>query len=121
MCQVRLREVGDLLDLEETILGNSLDQQSAVAWLLNGDVDAGREAGLQITVQLIQLAISRGNPILGVLGNVARGTPVSGLVAALKIQLVTQSLVVEFLLFAQVLKVRNGKGEANPIIGVSLG
>lgn len=48
--KVGLLEVGNLLDLEETVLGDCLDQKSAVAGLLDGDVDAGREAGLDITV-----------------------------------------------------------------------
>jgi hypothetical protein len=56
-----------------------------------------------------------------VLGNVTGSAPVHGLVAGLEFQLVGESLVVEFLLFAQVLEIGNREGEADPVVEVLLG
>jgi hypothetical protein len=114
--EVGLGEVRHLLDLEETILGNGLDQERTVAGLFDGDVDTSRKAGLHITVQIVHFAVSRSNAILGVLSNSTGGTAtlVSGLVA-LEVHLIGESAVIEILLFAQVLKVGDREGESDPV------
>lgn len=115
--QVGLVEVGDLLNLEQAVLSNSLDQEGAVAGLLNGDVDTGREARLKVAVQFISLAVSGSDTVFGVLRDVARAALVDGLVAT-EVHLI-ESSVIEVLLLAQVLKVGDGEGEADPNSWVS--
>lgn len=110
--QVGLVEVGDLLNLEQAVLSNSLDQEGAVAGLLNGDVDTGREARLKVAVQFISLAVSGSDTVFGVLRDVARAALVDRLVAT-EVHLI-ESSVIEVLLLAQVLKVGDGEGEADP-------
>lgn len=83
--------MGNLLDLEDTVLDDGLDQESAVAGLLNGDIDAGGEAGLG----LLELF--------------------GALVLVLEIQLVAEGGIVEFVLLADVLDVGDGEADANAI------
>lgn len=113
MGQVGLVEVGDLLDLENTILSNSLDQQSTGSGLLNSHVDTGREAGLQVTVQVvIQLAVGGSHAVLSVRRDVTRRTALVDWLV-LVIQLIGESGIVEVLLLTQVLKVRNGESDTD--------
>lgn len=111
--QIGLGEVGDLLDLEQTVLSDSLDQKGAGAGLLDGDVHASGEAGLQVAVQVIQLAIGGSDAVLGVLGHVTGAALVGRLVTGLEIHLV-EGGIVKVLLLGQVLKVGNGESEADP-------
>lgn len=50
-------KVGDLLNLEVTVLDDSLDQEGAVGGLLNGDSQASGEGGGQNVVLALELAL----------------------------------------------------------------
>lgn len=114
--KVGLLEVRNLLDLEETVLRDGLDQKGTVAGLLDGDVDTGREAGLDVALQGVHLTVGGSDAVLGMLRDVTRAALVGSLVATLIVQLVTKS-VVELFLLGQVLEVGDGEGEADPVQG----
>lgn len=88
--------MGDLLDLEHTVLDNGLDQKGTVVGLLNGDGNTGREAGLR----LLDVLLGGG---LGILA--------AGLV--LEVHLIGQGGVVKVLLFADVLDIGDGEADAD--------
>ena len=81
--------MGNLLDLEDTVLNDGLDQEGAVAGLLDGDVNAGGEAGLGLLELL------------------------STLVLVLEVQLIAEGGIVEFVLLADVLDVGDGEADAD--------
>lgn len=112
--KIGLRKVRDLLDLEETILCDRLDQNGTVSGLLDGHVNARREARLEVTVQGVIFTIGGGDTVLSVLSNAAAGL-VSGLVTTLILHLVVKGSVIKIVLFAQVLKVGNGESETDPM------
>lgn len=111
----RLVEVGDLLDLEQTVLGDGLDQKSAIAGLLDSHVDTRREAGLHVTVQGVNITVGGSDTVLGMLGNITARALVGRLVSIV-VHLVRKSSVIEILLFAQILKVGNGEGETDSVL-----
>ena len=81
--------MGNLFDLEDTVLNDGLDQEGAVAGLLDGDVNAGGEAGLGLFELL------------------------SSLVLVLEVQLIAEGGIVEFVLLADVLDVGDGEADAD--------
>ena len=117
--KIGLRKVRDLLDLEETILCDRLDQNGTVSGLLDGHVNARREARLEVTVQGVIFTIGGSDTVLSVLSNAAAGL-VSGLVTTLILRLIAKGSVIEIVLFAQVLKVGNGESETDPMTYSSL-
>lgn len=86
--------MGDLLDLEDTVLDDSLDEQGTVVGLLNSDVNASREAGLGVL------------KVLGALLLVA-------LVIVLVVQVIGQGGVIKVLLLTDVLDVGDGEADAD--------
>lgn len=114
--KVRLVEVRDLLNLEQTVLGDGLDQKSAVAGLFDSHVDTRREARLHVTFQGVNVTVGGSDTVLSVLGNVTARALVGRLVSVV-VHLVRKSSIIEILLFAQVLKVGNGEGEADSVLG----
>ena len=94
---LRILEVGDLLDLKIAILDDGLDQQGAVLGLLDSDVDAGGECGRQDLVFALGIA--------------------SFLALALQVALVGKSFVGELVpgILGDVVNVGDGEGNADTI------
>jgi hypothetical protein len=112
MGKVGLGEEGNFFDLEKAILSEGLDEEGAVAGLLNGHIDARGEAGLEVTVNIVKLAVSGGDAVLGVLCDVSATAGVDGLVT-LEVEIVGEAGI-KVILFAQVLEVGDSKCKANP-------
>lgn len=94
---LRILEVGDLLDLKIAILNDGLDQQGTVLGLLDSDVDAGGECGRQDLVFTLGVA--------------------AFLALALQVALVGKSFVGELVpgILGDVVNVGDGEGNADTI------
>jgi hypothetical protein len=94
LSKLGLGEVGDLFDLEDTVLNDGLDEKSTVVGLLNSDVHAGREAGLGLLEFLSAILLA-------------------ALVIILVVQVISQAGVIELLLLTDVLDVGDGKTDTD--------
>lgn len=115
MGEVGLGEVRDLLDLEDAVLGDGLDQEGTGTRLLNSHVDAAREAGLKVPIQVfVQFAVGGRDAVLRVGANTAGlAALVNGVGGTLVVHLVRKSRVIPLLLLGQVLEVGNGEGDTD--------